>query len=39
MLGDRIDVYLKKEQNEIFVVGKRCEAENSFSAFVTFDDE
>lgn len=38
MCGDRIDVYLKNEQNGINVLGKRCEADNSFSAYILFKE-
>lgn len=34
MLGDRIDVYVKKQADNILVVGKKCEADLSFSAFI-----
>ena len=32
--GDRIDVYKKNTDDEILVIGKRCERENSFSAYL-----
>ena len=34
MLGDRLDIYLQQKPEGIYVIGKRCEAENSFSAFI-----
>ena len=35
--GQRIDIFCKKVEAGVLIVGKKCEGENSFSAFVTFE--
>ena len=35
-LGNRIDVYIKKDGNNLNILGKLCEGENCFSAYITY---